>query len=53
MIREDLKRTNPKIHKEVTYWRPHDYATILLYLKDGGKATYSYDTKQVSYLEGE
>ncbi len=52
-IREDFKINYPKYHKEVDYWRPHDFATIILYFKDGRKATYNYDTKRMIILKGE
>ena len=52
-IREDFKVNYPKLHKEVSYWRPHDFATIILYFKDGRKGTYNYDERRFRYLKGE
>lgn len=49
-IRSDFKKNHPRLHKRVIYWRPYDYATIVLYFADGEKATYDYDTKEVKYL---
>lgn len=49
-IRDEFKRCHPRLHKRVSYWRPYDYATIVLYFKDGEKATFNYDTKEVMYL---
>jgi hypothetical protein len=43
IIYKDFRRRHPTLKKEVTYWRPHDYATIMLYLKDGTKMLYNYD----------
>lgn len=49
-IRNDFKNQHPTLHKEVAHWRPHDYSTILIYLKDGKKITYDYDTKEIKFL---
>lgn len=51
VVRSDFKRHHPKLHKDVIYWRPYDYATILLHLADGRKCTYNYDTKKTNLLE--
>lgn len=50
MIRNDFKNRHPTFHKKAIYWRPHDYSTILIYLKDGKKITYDYDTKEIKFL---
>lgn len=42
MILTDFKNRHPKLSKQITYWCPHDYLTILIYLKDGMKLTYDY-----------
>lgn len=39
---DDFKRRHPRLSKQVTYWCPHDYLTVLIYLNDGMKLTYSY-----------
>lgn len=50
-ICDDMKETHPSLKKEIVYWRPHNYATILVYLKDGRKCTYNYDSKRCRYLK--
>lgn len=50
VIRDDFKQRHPTLHRQVMYWRPHDYATIVLYFTDGTRATYNYDTKQTKYI---
>lgn len=52
VIYNDFKSRHPNLKKEVVYWRPHDYATILLYLKAGRYATYNYDKREVRFLGG-
>lgn len=49
-IRQDLKNHHPKISKSVVYWRPYNFATIVLYLNTGELATYNFDTKKVKKL---
>lgn len=49
MIYTDFKQLHPNLKKEVTYWHPHEFATIMLYFKNGDKATYNYDTKEVFF----
>lgn len=50
MINKDFRARHPKLRKEVTYWRPHNFATILLYFKDGRLATYNYDKHAITFL---
>lgn len=50
MIYKDFKNHHPTFYKEAAYWRPHNYSTILIYLKDGKKITYNYDTKGIQFL---
>ena len=35
----------------VSYWRPYDFATIIVYLKDGRKITYNYDKDKVKFVK--
>ncbi len=49
-IRDQFKRTHPARHKQVIYWRPHEFGTIMLYFKDGRKGTYNYDTRKLTML---
>ena len=48
-IYKDLKQHRAAFAKKVIYWRPYDYATILLYLDDGKKAIYNYDYKGIKF----
>ena len=50
MILKDFKNRHPNLSKSVSYWCPYDYATILIYLKDGRKLTYNYDTHEDKVL---
>ena len=50
-IHKEFKKNFPKLYKRVTYWHPHDYATIELYLDDGMKAIYNFDLKKVTFLD--
>lgn len=47
VIRDSFKKRYPKKHKEVIYWRPHQYGTIKLYFKDGRTGTYNYDERKL------
>lgn len=51
VIFRDFKKNNPEYAKRVWHWRPHDYATIVLYLNNRNKATYNYDTKEIHLLQ--
>lgn len=51
MINHDFRSRHPDLRKGVTYWRPYDFATILLYFKDGRLATYNYDKHSLCFLE--
>ena len=51
MVYTDFQRRYPDLRKAITYWRPYNYATILLYFKDGVKSTYNYDTKDLTTVE--
>ena len=50
MILTDFKNRHPKLSKQITYWCPHDYLTILIYLKDGMKLTYDYNNHEAKIL---
>ena len=49
VIYKDFRRRHPHLKKDVTYWRPHGYATIMLYLKDGRKMLYDYDSSRATF----
>lgn len=46
VIFEDFERRHPNLSKRVVRWCSHDYATILIFLDDGNRLTYNYDTKR-------
>lgn len=50
MIYKDFKKRYPRLSKTITYWRPFDYANILIYLEDGLIIIYDYDTKTSKFL---
>lgn len=45
VIFEDFERRHPNLSKKVASWCSHDYATILIYMTDGMRLVYNYDTK--------
>ena len=47
----DFKRKHPRWSKEIIYWCPHSYSTIMIHTKDGTKLTYNYDTGAINILE--
>lgn len=49
-ILTDFKQRHPHLSKEISHWCPHDYATILIYLKDGMKLTYDYEEHKAVIL---
>lgn len=49
-ILEDFKERYPRLAKEVCYWRPRDYATIQVNLKDGMMLEYNYDDHRAIIL---
>lgn len=51
MIYVDFQKKFPNLKKNVSCWRPHDYATICLYTKDGKQMLYNYDTERVTFIE--
>ena len=44
-VYKDFRQHFPKRVKNVNGFKPHDYATILIFFSDGSRATYNYDTK--------
>lgn len=50
MIYEDFKKTYPTLKKQAIYFEPYDYAEIKVWLKEGIKLIYNYDTKQGFYI---
>lgn len=50
MIYEDFKQRYPNLKKEVTYWKPLEFATIELWLKNGNRMKYDYDMKKAEFI---
>lgn len=50
VIYEDFKQRYPNLKKEVTHWRPLEFATIELWLKDGDRMKYDYDMKKAEFI---
>ena len=50
VIYEDFKQRYPNLKKEVTYWKPLEFATIELWLKDGDRMKYNYDMKKAEFI---
>ena len=46
---EYFKRTHPRLSKMSLGFSPYAYAEILIYLDDGSKMTYNYDTCRVNF----
>lgn len=46
----DFKRRHPHLAKQVSYWCPNDYMSILVYLKDGTKLTYNYSNSKATIV---
>lgn len=49
-ILDDFKQRHPNLAKQVCYWRPYNYATIQINLKDGMMLLYNYDDKRADIL---
>ena len=52
-IREDFKKYYPRQSKRVCEWRPHSYATIKLWTRDGLVMLYNYDEHRATILSDE
>lgn len=50
VIFEDFVSRHPNLSKSVASWRSHDYATILIFLEDGLRVIYNYDTKRATFV---
>ena len=46
----DFKEKHPRLGREVCWWRPYDYAKILIHLNDGMKILYDYDEHKAVVL---
>ncbi len=50
-IYKNFRKHFPTLAKRVTYWHPHDYATIEIYLDDGSKILYNFDFDKVTFIK--
>lgn len=48
---KDFKDRWPSLRKSATYWCPHSYATIMIYLTGGERCLYNYDTHCLDLME--
>lgn len=48
-IHTDFKRLHPNLGKLSACYQPYDYAEIFIYLDNGMKLVYNYDTKRVRF----
>ena len=48
-IYTDFKKRHPNLSKLSACYNPYDYAEIFIYLKDGTKLVYNYDTRRVRF----
>lgn len=53
MVYEEFKQRHPNLGKRASCFRPHSYATILIFLKDGTKMLYNYDNKMATFIREE
>lgn len=53
VIREDFKKHYPRQSKRVHDWRPHSYATIKLWTRDGLVLLYNYDEHRATIVSDE
>lgn len=44
-VYKNFRLRHPNLRNDVVGFRPYEYSTILVYLSDGRKMTYNYDTK--------
>lgn len=45
-----FRRSFPNLSKGVIHWIPYNYGTILIFLADGRKATYEYDSNKIIFV---
>lgn len=46
----DFKCRHPNLSKTAAGFRPYDFATIMVYLRDGSSMIYNYDKKRAAFL---
>lgn len=49
-VYKEFRKTHPTFSKNIIDWKPHNYGTILLYLKDGSKMIYDCITKYCKFI---
>ncbi len=50
-IYKDFRKTHPNYKNKVFWWCPHDFLKILIYLEDGRKITFDYQTREIVFLD--
>lgn len=53
MVYSDFRLRFPNFKKQAIHWQPYDYMTIVLHLKDGGRCTYCYLDRKITFLKNE
>ena len=49
VIFDDFKQRHPNLAKRINRYNSYGYATIQIYLDDGMKLIYNYDTKRATF----
>ena len=49
VIYDDFVRRHPNLSKDAVDYRPHSYATIIIWFKGGKKMLYNYDEKKAKF----
>lgn len=50
-VYEDFKHYHPELRKEATHWEPYAFSMIMIWFKDGRKATYEDYKHQVAFVK--
>lgn len=48
-VYQDFRKRHPRLSRMSLNYIPKSYAEILIYLKDGTKLVYNYDTRRVRF----
>ena len=52
MICRDFKFRYPRFAKKMWHWCPYDFSQIVVWLEDGRKFVYDYDTQMGCFIDG-
>lgn len=45
-VYKDFRKRHPKMRKHTVGFQPYDFAEVVVYIDDGRKLIYNYDTKR-------